>query len=78
MEPSDYGAVITINREQWRLTGLQPNRSKFPLVFTRVSDGKQLLFTDDQVDRVKAARKGGAPPPPAAPMKPFAPRAPET
>ena len=56
LEARDYGAVVMINHEQWKLTGLRPNRPKFPFAFTRVSDGKQSLFTDVVADRIKAAR----------------------
>lgn len=69
LEPSDYGAEVKIKGEPWKLTGLRPNRSKFPYLFTRVSDGKQSLYTGQILPRIKAARgagaSGGAAPPPA-------------
>ena len=60
LEERDYGAVVTINHEQWKLTGLRPNRPKFPFAFTRLSDGRQSLFTEIVADRIKAARGASA------------------
>ncbi len=57
LEERDFGAVITANREQWKLVGIAIKRPKYPLLFERLSDGKATLFTADLVDRVVAARK---------------------
>ena len=70
LTPEDFGAVITISREQWKLVGVMPSRPKFGYKFQNVSTGpytgKVMLFTESVVAKIVAVWKPAAPAGPAA------------
>ena len=51
-----FGAVITLNRKQFRITGLDLNRRSFPVVTQDVATGKVTLFREDAVRRALLSR----------------------
>lgn len=57
---ADYNAEITISNAQYRITGINPNRPKFRIAVTRISDGKVFGFTAGAtriaLERAKASR----------------------
>jgi len=42
---SDLDGLFTVNGTAYRITGIKPNRPKFPICGTRVSDGKTFKFS---------------------------------
>lgn len=49
LSPADYGRQFNTGREQFRITGLDPCRPKYPVSAERVPDGKGFKFTAEQV-----------------------------
>ena len=56
LEAADLGRTIVLDREEHRLVGLTPNRSKYPIVMERVRDGKMVLCTEDVIEKIATAR----------------------
>lgn len=44
LAPSDYGAVFRAGGEAFRVTGINPNRPKYPISAERVADGRPCKF----------------------------------
>lgn len=57
IKPEARGAVLKINGEDYRLTGWQLRRSKYPVVVERVRDGKATCFVDSVLDKLPADLK---------------------
>jgi len=49
LAPGDYGRTFISNRTLYRITGIAPNRPKFPIWAVRVIDNRQLKFGDSAV-----------------------------
>jgi hypothetical protein len=47
--PADYGRQFSTGREQFRITGIDPRRPKYPVSAERIPDGQGFKFTVDQV-----------------------------
>lgn len=60
LESKHRGTIVTSRGEKWRLIGIAPSRTKYPLKFESVDTGKVLLFTEDLVEKVKAAYEAKA------------------
>ncbi len=59
--PSDFGCTVFNSRgEECILNGINPRRSRFPILGTRVRDGKHFKFTIDIVNRVLPAKPASA------------------
>jgi len=50
---SAYGRTITVNREDWVVVALHPNRPRYPLELRRIRTGKTMLFTESTIDRLR-------------------------
>ena len=62
LQPSDYGRTFSSNGEVFRITGLNPNRPKYPIRAERVSDGRGFKFTVDTVTlRLRNAKEQEVP-----------------
>ena len=57
LKAEDYGRVIQINREDYKVVGFATGRNKYPLHVERVRDGKRVFATYDVIDRIKAPSK---------------------
>jgi hypothetical protein len=49
LSPADYGRQFNTGREQFRITGIDPRRPKYPVSAERIPDGQGFKFTSDQV-----------------------------
>lgn len=49
LSPADYGRSFTTGREQFRITGIDPRRPKYPVSAERITDGQGFKFTAEQV-----------------------------
>ncbi|MDP2740543.1 MAG: hypothetical protein Q8O82_17975 [Pseudorhodobacter sp.] len=49
LSPSDYGRQFNTGREQFRITGIDPRRPKYPVSAERIPDRQGFKFTSDQV-----------------------------
>ena len=49
LSPADYGRSFSTSREQFRITGIDPRRPKYPVSAERVPDGQGFKFTAEQV-----------------------------
>jgi hypothetical protein len=49
LSPADYGRQFSTGREQFRITGIDPRRPKFPVSAERIPDGQGFKFTAEQV-----------------------------
>ena len=49
LSPTDYGRQFSTGREQFRITGIDPRRPKYPVSVVRIPDGQEFKFTVDQV-----------------------------
>lgn len=49
LSPADYGRQFSIGREQFRITGVDPRRPKYPVSAERILDGQWFKFTAEQV-----------------------------
>lgn len=49
LSPADYGRSFSTGREQFRITGIDPRRPKYPVSAERVPDGQGFKFTAEQV-----------------------------
>ncbi len=49
LSPADYGRQFSTGREQFRITGIDPRRPKYPVSAERVPDGQGFKFTAEQV-----------------------------
>lgn len=46
--PADYGRQFSTGREQFRITGIDPRRPKYPVSAERIPDGQEFKFTAEQ------------------------------
>lgn len=53
LKPEHFGARFTSKSEEYKIAGLLPNRSKFPILGVNTTTGKRLLFTTDVVKRLQ-------------------------
>ena len=49
LSPTDFGRQFSTGREQFRITGIDPRRPKYPISAERIPDGQGFKFTTDQV-----------------------------
>lgn len=49
LSPTDFGRQFSNGREQFRITGIDPRRPKYPISAERIPDGQGFKFTVDQV-----------------------------
>ena len=49
LSPADYGRQFSTGREQFRITGIDPRRPKYPVSAERIPDGQGFKFTAEQV-----------------------------
>lgn len=49
LSPADYGRSFSTGREQFRITGIDPRRPKYPVSAERIPDGQGFKFTAEQV-----------------------------
>lgn len=49
LSPADYGRRFETGCEQFRITGIDPRRPKYPVSAERIPDGQGFKFTADQV-----------------------------
>lgn len=49
LSPTDYGRQFSTGREQFRITGIDPRRPKYPVSAERIPDGQGFKFTAEQV-----------------------------
>ncbi len=49
LSPADFGRRFATEREQFRITGLDPRRPKYPVSAERIPDGQGFKFTVEQV-----------------------------
>jgi len=49
LSPTDYGCSFSTGREQFRITGLDPRRPKYPVSAERIPDGQAFKFTAEQL-----------------------------
>ena len=49
LSPADYGRQFSTGREQFRITGIDPRRPKYPVSAERIPDGQEFKFTAEQV-----------------------------
>ena len=49
LSPADYGQQFSTGREQFRITGIDPRRPKYPVSAERIPDGQGFKFTAEQV-----------------------------
>lgn len=49
LSPTDYGCHFATEREQFRITGIDPRRPKYPVSAERIPDGQGFKFTAEQV-----------------------------
>lgn len=49
LSPADYGRLFSTGREQFRITGIDPRRPKYPVSAKRIPDGQGFKFTAEQV-----------------------------
>ena len=49
LSPADFGRQFSTGREQFRITGIEPRRPKYPVSAERIPDGQGFKFTADQV-----------------------------
>ena len=49
LSPADYGGQFSTGREQFRITGIDPRRPKYPVSAERIPDGQGFKFTAQQV-----------------------------
>lgn len=49
LSPADYGRLFSTGREQFRITGIDPRRPKYPVSAERIPDGQGFKFTAEQV-----------------------------
>lgn len=49
LSPADYGRPFSTGREQFRITGIDPRRPKYPVSAERIPDGQGFKFTAEQV-----------------------------
>lgn len=55
LEPSDFHRVFVINGKTHRITGLNPNRPRYPISTQRIPDGRGFKFTAKDVALYLAA-----------------------
>lgn len=51
LKPQDHGREFVSNGVRYRLTGLAPNRPRFPILGERVPDGKKFKFPREVVQK---------------------------
>lgn len=49
LSPADYGRQFSTGREQFRITGIDPRRTRYPVSAERIPDGQGFKFTAEQV-----------------------------
>jgi len=49
LSPADYGRHFSTGREQFRISGIDPRRPKYPVSAERIPDGQGFKFTAEQV-----------------------------
>ena len=49
LSPADYGRSFSTGREQFRITGIDPRRPKYPVSAERIPDGQGFKFAAEQV-----------------------------
>jgi hypothetical protein len=49
LSPAVYGRQFSTGREQFKITGIDPRRPKYPVSAERIPDGQGFKFTSDQV-----------------------------
>lgn len=49
LSPTDFDRQFSTGREQFRITGIDPRRPKYPISAERISDGQLFKFTAEQV-----------------------------
>jgi hypothetical protein len=49
LSTADYGRQFSTGREQFKITGIDPRRPKYPVSAERIPDGQGFKFTSDQV-----------------------------
>lgn len=49
LSPADYGCQFSTGREEFRITGIEPRRPKYPVSAERIPDGQGFKFTAEQV-----------------------------
>lgn len=49
LSPDDFGREFSAGQEQFRVTGIDPRRPKYPISATRIPDGKGYKFTSENV-----------------------------
>ena len=49
LSPADFGRQFSTGREQFRITGIDPRRPKYPVSAERIPDGQGFKFTAEQV-----------------------------
>ena len=59
LKPSDYGRIFkTSGEEAFRITGINPNRPKYPISAERLADGRRYKFTVENIEMyLKAAER---------------------
>jgi hypothetical protein len=49
LSPADFGRRFATGREQFKITGIDPRRPKYPVSAERIPDGQGFKFTAEQV-----------------------------
>lgn len=49
LEPTDYHRIFIMNGETYRITGINPNRPRYPISTQRIPDGRGFKFTPTDV-----------------------------
>ena len=57
LKPSDYGRIFKTSGEAFRITGINPNRPKYPISAERLADGRGYKFTVENVEMYLKAAK---------------------
>lgn len=63
LSPGDFGREFSIGRETFRITGIDPQRPKYPISAQRVPDRQGFKFTAEQVALLLQARMKDVTPP---------------
>jgi hypothetical protein len=60
LKPEHLGAEITYGGKRYRITGLNPDRFKFPLEVKRIPDGKGFCLPEKAAAALKSKEDGGS------------------
>lgn len=56
LQPSDFGREFRTGSERFRITGIDPKRTRYPISAERIPDRRGFKFTAEQVTMLLRAR----------------------